>query len=168
MVYKYEGMSRQEVIAVISEFIRSIGISVVPGIVPGNTFLPGIEIVEGALVYDEDAMEYPGDLLHEAGHIALIPAAFRTKLSGNVAEHEFTDGGEEIGVMLWTYAACKAIEIDPSIVFHSNGYKGQSTWLLDQYESGNYIGLSLLQWMELCGRDDESSTFPQMIKWLRG
>ncbi|MCC6410237.1 MAG: hypothetical protein IT270_01180 [Saprospiraceae bacterium] len=159
--------TKAEQIDIICAFIRSLGIVAEPGLISSTSFLPGVEIVNGTLVYDEDTLAYPGDLLHEAGHIALIPAEFRTRLSGNVTENGFTDGGEEIGVMLWTYAACKAAGIPPEIVFHSNGYKGQSTWLLNEYASGNYIGLPLLQWMGLCARDHESPGFPNMIRWLR-
>ncbi len=161
-------MKQKEYTAVIIAFIRSIGIEIAPGMVPTNSFLPGVEIVNGQLVYDENILEYPGDLLHEAGHIALVPEVHRQKLSGNVAEHEFTDNGEEIGVMLWTYAACRSVGLPPEIVFHSKGYKGQSSWLLEMYGSGNYIGLPLLQWMGMCSRGDEVTPFPHMIRWLRG
>lgn len=137
------------------------------GQVNSRSFLPGVEIVRGALVYNEQELAFPGDLLHEAGHIALIPAGLRARVSGNVAESQATDGGEEMAVMLWTYAACRFIGIDPEIVFHSGGYKGDSQWLLDNYASGTYIGLPLLQWMGLCAGNGQGPDFPDMLKWLR-
>jgi hypothetical protein len=151
----------------ITGFIESIGIPVSKGRVSAESFLPAIEIVNGGIVYDPDTLTYPGDLLHEAGHIALIPAEHRIKVSGNMAEQSFTDGGEEIGVMLWSYAACLAIGLPANVVFHAAGYKGQSDWILEQYAGGTFIGLPLLQWMQLCNPQGVEPAFPVMIKWLR-
>lgn len=148
-------------------FLRSIGIDVRQGQVSQQSFLPGVEIVNGGIVYNESELMYPGDLLHEAGHIALIPGNRRSLLCGNASEQGFTDGGEEIAVMLWSYAAAISAEIPPDLIFHSNGYNGQSQWLLDNYQVGIYIGLPLLQWMDLCHRDGQFPEFPSMIKWLR-
>lgn len=158
---------KSEQIQLLCTFIRSIGIGVEEGQVDSRSFLPGVEIVRGALVYDETKLDFPGDLLHEAGHIALAPAGLRSQVSGNVAESGVTDGGEEMAVMLWTYAACRDMGINPEIVFHSGGYKGNSQWLLDNYAAGTYIGLPLLQWMGLCARNGEGPGFPHMLKWLR-
>lgn len=151
----------------IVNFIRSIGIEVREGNISERAFLPSVEIVNGGIVYDGSQLLYPGDLLHEAGHIALIPGDIRSKLCGNATEQKFTDGGEEMVVMLWSYAAALEAGISPDLVFHSNGYHGQSQWLLDQYHSGNYIGLPLLQWMGLCNPNSTPPGFPHMIKWLR-
>jgi len=54
----------------ICTFLVSIGLPVRTGAVPGPSFLPGIAIEHGVLVFDEDRLLYPGDLLHEAGHLA--------------------------------------------------------------------------------------------------
>lgn len=148
-------------------FLNRIGIAIRPGVISDQSFLPGVEIVNGGIVYDEKLLTYPGDLLHEAGHIALVPSDKRTQLCGNATDQQLTDGGEEIGVMLWSYAAAIASGISPDLVFHSNGYLGQGQWLLDNYQSGNFIGLPLLQWMGLCHAYDRSPGFPKMIKWLR-
>lgn len=39
-----------------------------------NTLLAGIAIREGVIIVDAEKLSYPGDLLHEAGHIAVTPA----------------------------------------------------------------------------------------------
>ena len=37
--------------------------------------MPSFFIFEqGSIVIDKDALLYPGDILHEAGHIAVVPA----------------------------------------------------------------------------------------------
>lgn len=162
-----EQMERISVIEMITGFIERIGIRVTMGPVAKDSFLPGIEIVNGGLVYDPENLKYPGDLLHEAGHIALIPAEHRVKVSGNMADQTFTNGGEEIGVLLWSYAAALYIGLPPEVVFHPHGYKGQSEWLIEQFTGGTYIGLPLLQWMQLCKPGGEEPAFPVMQKWLR-
>jgi hypothetical protein len=159
--------SRSQQMGLITGFLEKIGIPVSVGKVSQGSFLPGIEIVCGAIVYDPETFLHPGDMLHEAGHIALIPAEHRSKVSGNMAEQTFTDGGEEIAVLLWSYAACLFIGLPPDVVFHPHGYKGQSDWLLQQYAEGTFIGLPLLQWMQLCKPGNEQPGFPIMQKWLR-
>lgn len=151
----------------ICSFIQQVGISIKEGQIHDQTFLPGIEIVDGALVYDVEKLLYPGDLLHEAGHIALIPKVHRHKVSGNLKDQSFTDGGEEIAAMLWSYAACMQIGLPPEVVFHKEGYKGDSEWILKNYAEGVYIGLPLLLWMGLCAPQGQEPGFPVMQKWLR-
>jgi hypothetical protein len=58
--------------------------------------------------------------------------------------------------------------MDPAVVFHPHSYKGESAWLIEQFTSGNYIGLSLLQWMGLCFDEERAAEegvkpFPHMI-----
>jgi hypothetical protein len=151
----------------ICSFIKEVGIPITKGEINEQTFLPGIEIINGGLVYDPEKLLYPGDLLHEAGHIALVPAEFRHKTSGNMKDLDFSSDGEEIGVMLWSYAACLQIGLPPQVVFHPEGYKGDSEWILKNYAEGVYIGLPLLQWMGLCAPQGKAPGFPVMQKWLR-
>lgn len=149
-------------IAPICGFIRYIGLEVRITPLTWDTFLPGVEIEDGVLCYDPEKLLYPGDLLHEAGHIALTPAGQRGKLCGNVINTDPQREGDEIAVMLWTYAAATEAGIPLHVVFHEHGYKGQSDWLTDNYQKGIYIGLPLLKWMGLTEDD-----FPKMKKWLR-
>lgn len=160
-------LERPEQLQRICSFIEDIGIPIKEGEANDQTFLPGIEIVNGGIVYNNEKLLYPGDLLHEAGHISLVPAEFRPKTSGNMKDLDFSTDGEEIGVLLWTYAACLHIGLPPEVVFHPYGYKGQSEWLIEQFTAKQYIGLPLLQWMELCHRADKEPGFPLMQKWLR-
>jgi Aspartyl/Asparaginyl beta-hydroxylase len=148
--------------AQICHFLDSIGIPCRFESLPGDTFLPGISIENGALKIDTDRLKYPGDLLHEAGHIAVTPAAERPNMGGNVGEDDPQAMGQEIATILWSYAALNAIKLPPEVVFHPNGYKGASDWHIKNFTSGNYIGLPLLQWMGLANEN-----FPVMQRWLR-
>lgn len=153
-------------IAAMREFLTEIGLENQETRLPKDTFLPGLLIDGGRLLIDPARLLYPGDMLHEAGHLAVTPAAERAQLTGNIMankpEQVGTDG-EEIGAMLWSYAACQALNLSPEIVFHPQGYRDQSAWILDNYRQGNYPGLPLLVWMGLTTNED----FPRMTRWLR-
>jgi len=149
------------------EFLSTIGIRVTHAEILQQTFLPGVLIRHGELIVDEGRLLYPGDLLHEAGHIAVSAAEERASLVGNVVESDATKAGDEFAVMLWTYAACTELGIAPEIVFHSSGYKGESSWLIESFARGSYIGLPLLVWMGLAYGTDHPQGYPKMIRWLR-
>ena len=51
----------------IVDFLRGIGLPVTEGSVPDDCFLPGVRIHHGTLVFDRQRLQWPGDLLHEAG-----------------------------------------------------------------------------------------------------
>jgi hypothetical protein len=83
-------------------------------------------------------------------------------MGGNVGEGDPQAMGQEIATILWSYAALNAMKLPPEVIFHPNGYKGASDWHIENFTSGNYIGLPLLQWMGLANED-----FPAMQRWLR-
>src|SRR5262245_22065448 len=100
----------------LAAFVRGVGIEVRAAAL-GDTFLAGLEIRNGALLIDEQRLTYPGDILHEAGHIAVSDPA--TRKTAPVS----TDPGEEMAASAWSYAAARKLGIDPAIVFH-DGFKG--------------------------------------------
>lgn len=51
-----------------------------------SCFLPGLSIRNGTIIIDREALSYPGDILHEAGHIAVVPAAERHTLTAAAIE----------------------------------------------------------------------------------
>lgn len=158
----------------IIDFIRQIGIEVEVAVIEEETFLPGILIKEGKLLVDRDKLLYPGDLLHEAGHLAVMPGRDRQVSAGNIGEEQEYNkaASEEMMAIAWSYAALTHLKLPPEVVFHPNGYKGSSAWLIEQYTGGKYIALPTLQWIGLCydeQRAVEMNTppFPHMVKWLR-
>src|SRR5687768_15343073 len=54
----------------IAQFLTGIGIEVVPAELDDDCLLPGIQVDRGRLLVDESRLAFPGDLLHEAGHLA--------------------------------------------------------------------------------------------------
>lgn len=157
-----------EIMNKIFSFLDEIGITITLKKIKEKTFLPGILIRQGNLIVDKDKLTYPGDLLHEAGHIAVTPQRERQYLNANVSSQNLSNKeGEEIAAILWSYAAAQHINIPIELVFHENGYKGDSSWLITQFAHKNYIGLPLLQWMGLTYQEDSTLKFPEMKKWMR-
>lgn len=160
-------MEKDQLLKLIYSFLTSIGIQLIEKEFEGTSFLPGLKIENGNLLIDKQKLVYPGDILHEAGHIAVTVSAGRNMLNGNVTDNNKAKEGEELAAMLWSYAVCIHLEIDPEIVFHKNGYKGESEWLLDNYRNGKFIGLPLLVWMGMTTGQENNGGFPFMTKWLR-
>lgn len=154
-------------------FLKSIGIQVFYKQVVADSFLPGFEIIDGNLyINKESTVFYPGDILHEAGHIAVVPAVDRQKLSNeNIGKRESKDA-EEMMAITWSYAACLHLKIDPRFVFHEKGYKGGSDSILTNFNQGIYFAVPMLQWIGLTAEEKNTKElnvppFPHMIKWMR-
>ena len=151
------------------QFIKGIGIEVeLKPLQTEDCFLPGLLIERGTIIVDENKLQFPGDILHEAAHIAVVPAAERKTLSGPEIGKRKDAPAEEMMAIAWTYAACIHLAIDPALVFHEQGYKGGGSSIVENFQNGRYFGVSVLQWV---GMTTENATtaavFPAMIKWMR-
>jgi hypothetical protein len=156
----------------IAAFLRSIGIEVLRARCDELTFLPGIKVEDGGLLVDEAKLQFPGDLLHEAGHLAVAPARMRETLSGEVNLPDTNMDVIESQAIAWSYAAAKHLGLDPEVVFHEGGYKGKSEALLRNFSLGVYIGASGLAEIGMTAlgetaRDLAVPPYPHMLKWLR-
>lgn len=131
-----------------------------------RTFLPGIKIHQGGLLIDVQKLEFPGDLLHEAGHIAITPSSKRDQLSGDMKDfgHE---GGDEMSAIAWSWAAMKHIGLDPSILFHAGGYRGASESLASAFSGDQGFGYPLLYSWFMCEKPGQPDGFPKMKCWYR-
>jgi hypothetical protein len=152
----------------IVDFIRQIGIAVRAGEITGPTPCPGILVEQGVLVVDETRLSFPGDLLHEAGHLAVMPPGQRP-LAGR---HVEAGGGEEMMAIAWSYAAALHIEIDPAVVFHAGGYRGQGAGLRENFRQGHYLAVPLLEWVGMTWDNKRAAElgvrpYPAMRRWLR-
>ena len=155
----------------IGVFLNEIGIPVVGGKVPEDAFLPGVFVEDGGLVVDEAKLRYPGDLLHEAGHLAFATAEQRRGLSGEVLLPDLNIDVIEVQAICWSYAACLHLNIEPSIVFHPDGYHGRSESILFNFSMGIYIGLPGLESAGMAYGERQAAImgiepFPVMQKWL--
>lgn len=157
----------------IRAFLHRIGIELEQAELPDDTFLPGVRIQGARLDYDPRKLAWPGDLLHEAGHIAVTPGDLRSDLVANVNQSpgygEHFNG--EIEAIAWSYAACLHIGMDVRDLFHADGYKGQAAALLNNFTIGVYIGLHGLQQAKLAVAPQQAqagqAAYPDMLRWVR-
>ena len=157
-------------VALLDEIIRflvAIGLQIRKTELNDQTFLPGIALDHGTLLIDESRLLYPGDLLHEAGHLAVIPPEKRRLAQDDIGKK----ASEEIMAIAWSYAALIHLGLEPSIVFHDGGYRGWSGALIENFTNGRYIGVPMLQWIGLTADEKRAKEigikpYPDMIKWL--
>ncbi len=142
----------------ITHFLRGIGLSVVERPLTSPTVLPGITVDAGALVLDSAAKMYVGDLLHEAGHLAVVPLAERAAFHGNVGD----DGGMEMGAIAWSYAAAMHLGVPLETLFHEHGYRGDAAWLREHFSTAPSLGVPILVWRGLT----DTLCYPVMHRWL--
>lgn len=153
------------------DFLNDIGIPILFRSIGQDSFLPGFLIENGILIIDKEMLKHPGDILHEAGHIATVPSADRSSLTEKSIIKRKNREAEEMMAIAWSYAACMHLMIDPAFVFHDDGYRGGSGYITDSCSKHEYIGMSMLQsvGMTTDGKKTSSElTFhPYVIKWLR-
>lgn len=148
------------------DFVAEIGVEVRSAPLPDPTFLPGLDIRDGALVIDSERLAYPGDILHEAGHIAVSEPEAR-----GAAALQPTDA-EEMAAIAWSWAAAVHLDVAPEVLFHPHGYKGGSDALIEAFTGGRYFGVPLLQWFGLTLEPRQAAErglppYPHMLRWLR-
>jgi hypothetical protein len=153
-------------------FLNEIGIVIVEKELDETTFLPGLTLGSNCIYIDFEKLLYPGDILHEAGHLAVTTASERELVGTAEMTNDWPTQGDEIGAILWSYAAVSHLELPLEFVFHPNGYKNNSDWFISNFNNGNYIGLPFLEWAGLTLSENRAfaenkKAFPVMQKWLR-
>jgi len=150
----------------LADFVRSIGIQVYAADLPVLASFPGLDIEYGAVLIDESRLIHPGNILHEAGHIAVTDPRVRNerKLSPT--------GGEELSALAWSYAATVYLGFEPELVFYPGSYQGWDVPLLEGFAEGRYVGIPLLQRHGMSYDANRAPAmglqpFPHMVKWLR-
>lgn len=156
----------------IMAFLHDIGLAVTEAAVPADSFLPGLRIVQGGLRVDLERLRWPGDLLHEAGHLAVVPAALRGGMGDALAELPPVPHGGEIEATVWAWAALQHLRLPSAVLFHDGGYHGQSAGLRTTFELGVYPGLPGLVAAGLTASPAQAGAlgvvpYPHMLAWLR-
>ena len=149
-------------------FLAQVGIAVGPLSDPRQTqLLGGLAILDGQLLVDPATPVWPGDLLHEGGHIAVCDPALRPAL-GPIA----ADGGDEMAAIAWSFATARACGVTLDQLFHEGGYRGDAAMLRENFGAGRYFGVPLLACWGMT-RDPygpasgDGPVFPAMHRWLR-
>jgi len=149
----------------LANFVRSVEIEIKPCRIDWKTQFPGLEIDRGVVLVDEDQLIHPGNILHEAGHIAVHDPARRQ-------ERPFKPGkGEELSALAWSYAAIVHLGLESKLVFYPGSFSGWDTALIDGFAEGRYIGIPLLQrygmTVEPRLTKDGVAAYPHMLRWVR-
>jgi hypothetical protein len=158
---------QEETTQKIVSFLREIGLEVKAGVLDESTFLPGMEMCCGTLIVDESKLKHPGDLLHEAGHLAVKRGETRQEASGSANIEDY----EEMAAIAWSYAALLHLGLEPEVVFHPQGYKGGAQSIIDNFGAGHYFGVPILQWLGLTAEPRLAHEmgvppYPHMLAWL--
>ncbi|QNM94747.1 hypothetical protein [Chitinimonas koreensis] len=161
-----DSAERAAVLALIAGFLAGIGLPLRRTELTGPTFLPGVDVIDGRLCYDPARLAHPGDLLHEAGHLAVLAPEVRA-----AAQHDVgADGGYEMAAIAWSWAALVHLGLAPEWVFHRDGYKGEADMLLQAFRDGGGVGVPMLAWLGLTADParphDDGPVFPAMRRWL--
>lgn len=171
-----DNVSNQDETALIDKlfsFIKSIGIEISEGeMIEGKEVLPGICIHYGTIIIDRCKLKYPGDLLHEAAHLAVARPEKRPLMDGLLESDDDESKGEELMSIPWSYAAALHLGLDPEIVFHEHGYKNAGKSIIENFSEGRFFGVSTLQWIGLTYEPGKTvnkgvEPFPHMVEWIR-
>ena len=167
-------------------FLDEIGLPALAGAVDETSFLPGVAIKRGRLIYDVEQLIVPGDLLHEAGHLAAVPLRWRDQIGDNVdaslaalarthpeaAAVKHTD----LFPIAWSWAAALHIGVEPACIFEAGGYGAQAggdpAILERQLRKGLFPGIPMLAAAGLCaapppfGDGTDPAPYPRIERWL--
>jgi hypothetical protein len=159
-------MYRDAMVRTMTEFLGEIGIGTAAASSLAPTLFPGLDIQYGAVLIDETRLEHPGDILHEAGHVAVtqpqLRGAFRLEPSG----------GQELAAMAWSYAAAAHLGLAPDVVLYPSSYHGLGDELVEAFGEGRFVGTPLLQAFAMTVEPRYAAArglppFPHMLRWLR-
>ena len=118
------------------------------------------------MLVDESQLIHPGNILHEAGHIAVYDPARRKDSKFSPSK------GEELGALAWSYAAVVHLGLQPELVFYAGSYHGWDVALIENFAAGRYLGVPLLQRYGMaveprCALELGLEPYPRMLRWLR-
>ena len=116
-------------------------------------------------------MPYPGDLLHEAGHVAVAPPEQRA-----ASATLDPSSGDEMATLAWSYAALRHLELDAGGRLPSARLQGRRALALT--ETLQAAGRGVISACRCCSYygmtvEEEFAAargvepFPHMLRWLR-
>ena len=150
----------------IGAFLEAIGIEL-EAAAAGDSRLPGMTVFRGRVRIDPGVAAYPGDLLHEAGHLAVCDPATRASL-----ERIEPDPGDEMAAIAWSVAAAHACGIALDVLFFDDGYLGAAGAFRDNFAANRTLGVPMLAWFGMTAEPHRAAewdmpAFPAMTRWLR-
>lgn len=168
-------------------FLREIGLCV--ELVPGaKGFVDGVLIVDGGLHVDPSAPV--SGLLHEAGHVAIMPAKYRHLLNGDISGGikamfddmsltELDPDGPLYRAALqcsdpeataWAWAAGRHLGIQPEEIILDEEYDNDGDGIRRMLAVSQYYGINGLSHAGFCVRGimgTAQTRYPVMTYWLQ-
>lgn len=129
-------------------------------------FLDDVEIRDGGLLIKRDALV--SNVLHEAGHLALVPGEYRHLATGGLsvalktmdASTDFSDPDSAAArasiqcsdpeVTAWAYAAGVHLGLDPTIIIKDGQYDNEGALIRLSLGMNAYAGINGLSHAGLC------------------
>jgi hypothetical protein len=171
------------------DFLNGIGLKV--EIERGaQGFIKGVCIRNGALFVDPGAS--PSNILHEAGHLAVLPSRFRQIASDNISavqtmmmeQVDFTDpdNGEARLAMqsgdpeasAWAWAAGLAIGLPEGQIIQDHEYQNTGDEVRMMLARKSYLGINGLATTKICALREGPfadamglPAYPKLARWLQ-
>lgn len=170
------------------DFLNGIGlpISVVPG---ATAFLELIRVVEGRLEIDPACSV--SNVLHEAGHLAIMPSQFRHLMTGDLDEgtrlmfdeinkmglepdHPLSRAAmqaSESEATAWAWAVGEHLEIPPEVIILDSDYEKDGAGVRFMLMARQYLGIHGLMHAGFCVARANSRrnlpVYPKLAYWLQ-
>ena len=151
-------------------------------------FVPGVRILNGALAIDP-RKALASDVLHEAGHLCVVPGRFRHLMGEDVdagvqamlaqCRHLDPDNPLMVQVMqsgeceatAWSWAAGMHLGLDPQIIIENASFEGTGAQLRLALKMGHHFGVHGLARAGFCdlrkNRPTSGPVFPHLRRWLQ-
>ena len=174
-------MRRPEALRLAVGHLRSIGLDLVEE-PDSNGFLPAVDIRHGVLVYDPKRA-LPSDLLHEAGHLAVLPANYRVQAQSDISpliermcretiEIYAVDSPELRAVLqsgeseatAWSYAAGVAAGLSGHWIIEPYHFDGTGRDILKALAIRCHLGVHGLVHGGMCA---SIRSYPELTRWLQ-
>ncbi|AXK43857.1 hypothetical protein [Erythrobacter aureus] len=177
---------QQSPLEIAAEFLRSIGLDVVEQ--PGAAgFLQGTAIKQGKLLYDPMKAE-ASDLLHEAGHLAVLPTRYRSWADDNILQvqldmmeevekqstnDDFDPDAPEIRAVMqageceataWAFAAGLACGLPDETIIQDHEYDREGASVRAGLKANCYLGINGLVHGGMC---ENVRAYPTLTRWLQ-
>jgi len=170
------------------DFLISIGIKIE---IKESTkgFFDHIHIQDGRLIVDKNASI--NDILHEAGHLAVLPGRFRKYASGNISgvinkmlkEIDFSnpDAPEaraaiqcgDVEATAWAWAAGMHLTLPPEIIIEDADYDNWGEEMRLSLSRNSFFGINGLAAAGFCVTNNALSVisgkpvYPNLAMWLQ-
>jgi hypothetical protein len=167
-------------------FLREIGLTVREKN-GARGFFDGIEIIEGTLLIDPKCAV--SDLLHEAGHLAIVPGRYRrlmnvdlepgwiamvkalreSRVGPESALHRAVLHCSDTEATAWAWAAGRRLGLSGTEIIGDGDYDGDEVAIRYLLGIGKYVGIEGLATAGFCSmvRSGPDPVFPRLAFWTQ-